>query len=43
MQIKFHLMHLKILLKKPTINYTKKRKITIKNAGIWGEKVHIST
>jgi len=38
MQIKFYLTHLKNLLRKPTINYTKKQKITIKNAGIWGEK-----
>jgi len=31
-------MHIKNLLNKPLINYTKRRKITLKNAGVWGEK-----
>jgi len=36
MQIKFYLIHLKNMLRRQTINYTKKSKITIKNRGIWG-------
>jgi len=31
-------MHLKNLLRKPIIKYTNKRKLVLKNAGVWGEK-----
>jgi len=43
MKIIFRAMHLISLMRKPAINYTKKRKITIKHRGVWGEKVHKST